>query len=402
MAQDPRIYAVEHRNSAGTLLDRWENITTGLSWEWLSRGGCGVAEFSLPGTFSSYTISADDDIKIWQKDTTAATTGKLVYRGYITQIERSIGGDGERINITCSGYFSKLRRYIVSDSGAVKTYESQSIDAIVEDIINNYAIPNSTPTLTLGTVDDAPFSPDSIEFKQPISDCLNTLAQLLGNIEYGIDETLTFFWKTESNTVNNTFLMGKDIASYSELTDFDGDEFVNKIYFEGNTLDDAVFTAFGSNAGSQSAYGLRERIVTNSSINTTSTANQIMNALLLMNSRPKVRIAVSAPNQIVRFEDSEPMGAVQILDALTDQLSNIWGNTADGGSDLTWGNAADLGSDKVWGTVPFYQIERVKYTPNGVDGYCDLEMDLGGMRYETPALLDQIENNLNSVRQRQI
>lgn len=399
MAQDPRFYAIEHRSSSGTLKNRWENVVSDLSWEWLARGGCGVCEFTINGTFTSYTIEPDDDIRIWQKDPSVATTGKLVYRGYIKQWERFIGQD-EKISITCDGYFSKFRRYLVNDDNGPKAYESQSIEVIVDDIVDTFVVANTSPAISVGTIDVSNFSPDYIEFKQSAAEALEILASLLNNVEYGVDENLEFYWRTESTTVSKRFYLGKDVAEYSELVETEN--IVNKLYFEGNTSGSDVFVSTGSSAGSQSAYGLREAVVSNSSINTSSPANQIMNATFLENNRPKIKINVRIPNQSYRFEDAIPMGTVEILNTSTDQLSNVWGNTADGGSNLTWGNTADGGSDKVWGTVPCYLVNRIKYTPVGVDGYFDYELELGGSRYDTPALINQIETNLQAVRQRQI
>lgn len=399
MAQDPRFYAVEHRSKTGTLKNRWENVISDLSWEFLARGGCGVCEFTVNGTFTSFTIEPEDDIRVWLKDPSAATTGKLVYRGYISQWERFLGQE-EKIAITCQGYFNKFRRYLVNDSGDPKAYESQAIETIVDDVVDSFVVANTTPAISIGTIDASNFAPDYIEFKSSAADALETLAALLNNVEYGVDENLEFYWRTESLTVAKRFYIGKDIAEYSELTETEN--IVNKLYFEGNTQGSSVFTSTGQSSSSQTDYGLREAVVSNSSINTTAPATQIMNATFLENNRPKVKVNVRIPNQSYRFEDSIPMGTAQIVNPSTNQIKNLWGKTASGGSNLIWGKTSASGSGALWGGVPYFLINRVKYTPNGVDGYFDIDLELGGSRYDTPALINQIETNLQAVRQRQI
>lgn len=395
----PRFYAIEHRSRSGTLKNRWENCVSDLSWEFLARGGCGVCEFTITGTYTSYTIEADDDIRIWLNDPTLTTTGKLVYRGYIKQWERFIGQD-EKIAITCDGYFSKFRRYLVNDDGEPKAYESQAIEIIVDDIVDTFVVANTTPAISIGTIDASNFSPDYIEFKQSAADALDVLASLLNNVEYGVDENLEFYWRTESLTVSKRFYLGKDIEEYSELTETEN--VVNKLYFEGNTQNDVVFTSTGQSSSSQTVYGLREAVVSNSSINTTAPATQIMNAMFLENNRPKVKINVRIPHQTYRFEDSIPMGTVQIINTSTNQLRNKWGKTASSGSNLIWGKTSASGSGALWGGVPYHLINRIKYTLSTVDGYMNYDLEIGGSRYDTPAIINQIEHNLNAVRQRQI
>lgn len=397
--QLPQKYAIELRNSSGTLKKRWENMASNPTWEWNARGGCGTCDFTITGTYTDYTIEPEDDIRIWIKDIENSNTGKLVYRGYIASWERFLGSE-ERIAISCEGYFNKLRRYIVNDSGSPKVYESQSIESIVDDLIETFVTPNTTPEISLGTVDVSNFSPDYLEFKTSVADALEVLASLLNNVEYGVDEDLNFFWRTETLAINTRFYIGKDISEYSELTETE--EIVNKIYFEGNTQNDVVFTGNGSSSSSQTKYGLREEIASNSSVNSSSTANQIMNATFLERNRPKVKINLRVHNQTKRFEDTIPMGTVQISNPATNQIRNVWGTTANGGSNLIWGKTASSGSNALWGGVPYHLINRIRYIPTGVDGYFDYELELGGSRFDTPALINQIDSNLEAVRLRQI
>ena len=395
----PHGFAIEHRSKAGVLKNRWDNTASDISWEWNARGGCGTAEFTLIGTYTDYSIEADDDIQIYQKDISTGS-GKVVYRGFISSWERSLSSS-ESISVACDGYFSKLDRYVLNDAGDPIVYSGMGVEGIVSDFVDTFIGPNSTPTIIKGTIDASSFAPDSIEFKTTVKDALATLAGLTDPpVEYGIDEKLQLYWRETTQTVRNKFWIGHNVSQYSELNETEG--IINKVYFEGNTSSGVVFTATGSSDNSQTNYGLHEAVISNSSINTNSTANQYITATLKYNSRPKSKIRANINRLATRLEDTLPLGAVMIVDSSADQTSFIWGTAGNGGSDLTWGDADAGGSDKTWGTNKYYQIERIRYSLNSEEGYFDIELELGGSRYDTPAIINRIETNLEAVRQRQI
>jgi hypothetical protein len=72
---------------------------------------------------------------------------------------------------------------------------------------------SSIPTkYQLGLVDTGDFEADTIQFLSSVKDALKTLAELTGDVEYGVDENLFFFWKTESTTINYKFFVGNNVS----------------------------------------------------------------------------------------------------------------------------------------------------------------------------------------------
>lgn len=395
----PSKYAIELRSkSPFNLKARLEPFITNLMWEWNRIGGCGRASFTIEGDYVRLSISADDDIWIYLPNEGGGST--LWYRGYVERVTPQLSGPKQNIRVECMGYSGWFERLIVQASGGVKTYTNTEISAIVTDLINTFVVPNTG--ITLGTVDVSTFTPDTLEFKGTVKDALRTLFDLLGNVEYGVNANLQFFWRTQLNTVQHKFWIGDKVTQISDRVNFDN--IVNRIYFEGGKVGDVTFTQTGDSTLSQTQYGLHEEIISNGSIVTPAVAAQYISGIFAQRSKPIYERSFALKNTKTRFEEMIPIGLISVIDPNISQIQAIYGTTVNGGSNKIYGTGAAGGSNQLYGGFRKDQFDRVKYTPSPMDGRVNAEVQLGNsLGYSlASAELKQLELSLESVRQRDL
>lgn len=394
----PTRYALELRDKDGNLKGRLEPFVTNLSWEWNRAGGCGRCTFTISGSYLRNVIEADDDFRIYLTDS-GGTTATLWYRGYVESATPSASGN-ESIQVECSGYFGMMERFIVQDDGDELEYLGTEVSAIAEDLVDTFVVPNTD--ITTGTFQASSVSPDQIAFKGSVKEALDTLADLVGSPEYGVDEDLSFFWYNESDTYKHRFYLGGDVTKISKKTDYKN--ILNQIYFEGGDVDGAAFKTSGGSSQSQAKFGVHQGIVSNGSINTSATASQFIRGLLNQKGVPQRQFSVGVTNTTKRLESSLPISAVAVVDPEDYQDLLKYGTTGAGGSNTLYGKKVNGGSNKRYGSTARNQVDRIKYTVSDMDGRVDAEIQFGNSLSvsRASASLKRLENTLNAVRQRSL
>lgn len=395
----PSRYAVEIRDKNFYLKDRLENNVSNVTWEWNRVGGCGKASLTVDGNYLRVKVQPDDDIRIYLSNTTTGAT--LWYRGYVESVTPSIdSGNAGSLKLDVMGYSGWLDRIIVQDTNAPKVYTSTEVSEIVSSLVTTFAIPNCA--ITLGSIDGSGFTPDILSFKVSMKDALNTLADLIGTIEYGVDANLTFYWKNQSEAVVAKYYLGGNVTKISDRVDFKG--ITNKIYFEGGDPGTGTFVSTGLADDSIARYGLHEEIVSNGSIVTNSVANQYMSAYLAQKARPARQLSVSLKNITRRFEATVPMGAISVIDRDLTQSRYEWGTTANGGDNKKWGTLSSGGSGILWGGFRKDQIDRISYSLSPEDGRINADVQFGNSYAvsKASAAIKDLENIQESLRQRSL
>jgi hypothetical protein len=309
-------YNIELRDKNGALKGYITPYVSKVSWEWNRLGGCGRCSLTINKAYRDIIFDARDDIQIRIE---SGATSKLVYRGFIANILPTLKVNQD-IVLDVRGYFDLLKKFIVNNTGNTKTYTSKTIAYIVDDIADNFIIPKSNVTLgTIDTTDGSSFSIDTIDFLCPVEDALRTLADLAGDAEYGVDEDLVFFWRTESTTINRRFFVGNNVAVLERRVSWDN--LVNKLYLIGGDVLGSAYKKTLDATDSQSQYYLAEEIINNSSITTNDVATQYLSSILTERSIPQFSIRAQIKNTNVRLEDTIPMGLVTFYDATYDKDS---------------------------------------------------------------------------------
>ncbi len=386
-------YEIELRDKAGYLKKKLTPWAQNPTWEWNRIGGCGRCRITLGMEYRKIEISAGDDIQIWVRSNSA---GKLVYRGWVSCVTPILKTPQEII-LDVRGYFDRLEFLAVHDAGDKKTYTNQIVSAIVENIIDTYVTPNTV--ITKGTIDNAIFSPDSLQFKAKVSEALKTLAELEGKVEYGVDANLVFFWRTQSDALREKFFVGNNVERFERRVDWN--RLLNRICFEGGDVAGSPYIKIAEAVDSQLTYFLSEGFISNSSIVTSAVADQYLSSLLRDGSSPKIIMRAKIPNIELRLEDTLPIGAIAVYDADHDESEYIVGEVGDGGSDLIVGLTPDGGSNATIGGVYSGQVDRITYTLSNTEERFNIEISTGGSVDETYAKIKQIELLLSSLRQNQ-
>lgn len=390
----PSQYAIELRDNEFNLKKRLEPFVQSCNWEWNAIGGCGRATIKVAGDYRRFEAEADDDIQIYLK-----TLG-LVYRGYVEDVVPSLMGSDESITLNCYGYWGWLDRLIVHDEGDEKFYYSQEISAIVDDLIDTFIVANTS--ITRGTTEESSITPDVLAFKGKVRECIDTLIDLVGNIECGVDENLQFYWYNRVKDFKDRFYLGDKVIKISDRVDYRN--IVNQIYFEGGDVDGSAFRTSGGSTRSQSKYGIFQEIISNGSIITSSTANQLISAILKQRARPQKQTSISVDNIARRLESRFPMGAIAVVDPAAYQDGLKYGTTANGGSNVLYGRTRNGGDNKKYGTTPRLQVDRIRYSLSPEDARIDAEIQFGNSLSvsRASAEMKRIESNLNAVRQRSL
>ena len=393
----PSRYAIEVRDKSFNLKRRIEHLVTAVSWEWNRIGGCGRCTLKVDGDYKRFDVAADDDIRIYLPNASSGST--LWYRGYVETVTPGIQtGNKGTIQIECMGYFGLFDRIVVHDSVSPKVYANQEIGQIVEDIVDDFVVANSS--VTRGTVEPANFTPDTLSFKGSVKDCLRTLADLVGAVEYGVNASLEFFWMNQEDSLRYVLMIGDKIVKIQDRIDFKN--IANKVYFEGGEVGGAAFVTSGQSQSSIDRYGTHEEIISNGSIASQVVADQYMSSLFRNRAAPSRQLSIGIKNTKKRFEVNLPIGACSFVDQDFNQTGAIYGAVADGGSGKIYGTLLNGGSGQVYGGVSKHQIDRISYSLSPEDGKIHADIQFGssiGVSLAS-ATLKRIEQIQNSLRLR--
>ncbi len=392
MPEYPHYFSVELRDMAGYLKKYLSPWISELSWEWNRIGGCGRATMKIVGNYKRLEIEVDDDVQIRIKTPSGS---KLCYRGFVVNAVPHLSHK-EEIRFECQGYFDKLSRFVVHDSNSEKEYQNTEVSLIVDDIINTFVVPNTN--ITKGTIDASGYIPDSLKFKVSVKDVLKTCFELLGNTEYGVDENLVFFWRTEDQEIRRKWFLGANVTTLETRLDASG--IVNSILFEGGAVGGAPFKTSLSSQESINHYGKREEVIVNSSITTSGVASQYLGAILKRRAIPKRVTRARIENVKTRLEDSVPLGAISIIEPEEGRIIPIYGSIAQGGTGTVYGSKGQGGSGHYYGGIYRAQIDRIAYTLSDEPLKFNIELTLGGGIYRQTEHEKRIELELQNLRQR--
>jgi hypothetical protein len=371
-------------------------------------GAYASSSYFIQGWIDEFRISKG--IARWTSDFTLppvpytyenVSATKLAYRGFIANIIPSLKIP-QNVVLDVRGYFDLLKKIVVHDDGDIKTYTSQEVSVIVKDVVDNFITPNTPITKDIYRIDVGDFTIDSMQFLDTVDAVLQKLAELTGDIEYGVDENLEFFWMLESTSIRTKFFVGNNVSLLERRVNWD--DLVNKLYLVGGETAGVKYKRTAENTDSQSQYYLSEKIINNGSIITDTVADQYLGAILTEKSNPVYNIRAKVLNTPLRLEDTVPIGLVSVYDATYDRdsagdiIGDIIGEAADGGSDIIVGEIGDGGSDITVGGQYSAQIDRIEYTLSNTSGRFNLEINLGDTILETAAKIKRLELALANLQ----
>ena len=365
---EPSIYTVELRNRTFDLIKVLTKHTSDLSWDYDRIGGCGRCSFNLALRLLE-DINPDYDIQIRLEN--GAGASRLAYRGYI-ETYHPIMSLMDTVQMDVFGYVGQLERVRVNH-----TYNNQEISVIVKDILDNYVMPDTSIEYDEADIEDTGFVVDEIVFDDLASNALKTLADLAGLTEWGVNRNLKFFFKRQNDSISFYVRQGKDLKKLDNLDDYSA--IVNRINIKGSDgLDETV-----NNTESQASYGLRTKIISQSSITTASVAQKYGSSILSEKAKVNRKTTIQISKNTQFFEETTPLGKISILGGTVAQAKKY------NDDDAIYGNFK-------YGGMPSYQINKMTYKISGSG--TDVNMNAGYARPDIADEIKRIEFQLNQLR----
>lgn len=362
-------FTVELRDKNFNLVKILTKKVKDISWNYNRIGGCGNCDLSLAISFEELTdyINPDYEIRIFAA--LSGTSAELVYRGFVEDYRPKLSmPDG--VQLSASGYIGQLKRVPV-----IRTYINAEISTIIKDILDQDILPNTSIFYEVSNIEDSGFVVDEIEFDTMADDAISTLARLAGNFEYGVNRNLDFYFKKKDTTIKHFVRVKNDVNAFDEINDYSN--IINRYIIKGKD----GFSDTVDNTESQTLYGVRTKIISNSSIITTAVSQRYGTMLIADSARIARRATLSLVNQSGLFEVNLPIGKLTILKEPISAAKKY--------------GSFKYGASK-YGALISYDIEEIKYSLDSIG--LNAKIDLGQERPDITNQIERLEFEINQIR----
>lgn len=299
--------------ATGQYLTTWDDFSfEGFSKELNAGPGECVLTLARAFDYDQNDVTEGNDVEIIVSDGDTAGTGsdwdntsaRLVYRGYISLVERSLRGAEESIKVTLLGYYTRLgldvlkqsaqtTLYSNSSSGLTITAGSQSaadIGLMMQAVIARY-IAETGDTRLYYTTDDIPITGTVATFsfeQKTYRNAIDDLKQLApANVYWYVDETGRIFFKTKPTVATHTFVFGKHFTDVKVVRSL---ETVRNVLLLWNGDGSGSVYKHYEDAGSIAAYGRRTTSFNNYGIDDSDAADLIGAKFLAENAVPETKV----------------------------------------------------------------------------------------------------------------
>ena len=205
-----------------------------IEWDYYRVGGGGAFRLLLRSDFPELSDAVENGwevhVRIRQQKNTnkvAFTDGISVtpvtlsdtdyitwYRGVIRSATYDQSGSERIVDVRGWGYIEQLNKIFVQK----KYPKLLTVREIVEDILVHYITPYSRVIRQPSSFDPTNFGLDQsiyqtqgeLHFETTAFRALKTLAELQGNIEFGVDAERRFYWKQTTTTIGHNFFLDRD------------------------------------------------------------------------------------------------------------------------------------------------------------------------------------------------
>lgn len=374
------IFKIELRDKDFNGLEILDDQFSNLSFEYNRIGGCGSFSFELPRKYCDEKyISGDFNIRIYGRNE-STDTFDLWHQG-IVEVKAPNVRDDESISVQGHGYQAQLSR--IQLQGV--TYTATEISVIVKSLLDNYIVPNTDIIYSASDIETTTFTPDSIQFNGSAQEALQTLADITGSREWGVDENRSLFFKQRSSTTGIYFAIGD--GKLSAFTSDDSfKDIVNRVIIQGGNVGGVPFTPDPTGASyndvpSQSKYGRRDIVKQSSSIITDAVAQQFAQSILTEKSDVVRRARAELVGYDTQIESTVPIPLLEIV-----------------AKAALYGEAGRYYGTFLYAGRITYQVNRITYKVQSQDGVLVTQLDLGQPRPNQAESIAQIAYQLEQLR----
>lgn len=265
----PVDFRIEIRDRSFNVLEILDAQVESLSFDYARTGGCGDFSFTLPRNYCDEKyISGDFNVRIYIFNE-ATSVFDLWYQGVVEEKVPTIASNDESIDVIGHGYQAQLAAVQIAK---VSPYMTMEISAIVKDILDNYVVGVKDITYDNSDIESTGFTADSIDVHTDAQSIIQTLANIAGNVEWGVDANRKFYFKQRSTTPGFYFSIGANVVNFREDQSFK--DIVNRVIVQGGDIAGTPYTKTFDDSASQLKYGRRDKVFQNSSITTDGVAQQ--------------------------------------------------------------------------------------------------------------------------------
>lgn len=362
-------YKIVISDRAFNVIKEIQDIASNISWGYNRVGGCASFAFEVPIRYCEETfLGGNFNVKIYIKN---YSTGDfdLWYQGRIEDKGHNVKGIHERITISGNGYQSQLKDIYVD-----RDYTANEASVIVKSILDNDITPNTDITYDAGDIAATSFTFDSLEVNKDALDAMETIANVVGSREWGVDKDRKFFFKARSSSVGFRFPLDDKVLSWNNNTS--SNEIVNRVIIIGGDVAGSTFTRTVNDLDSQRKWKRRDKVIQNSSIVSNTVADQFADAIFAesngISRRAKLQLL---DGQLI--ETTIPIPLVQVV------AKSVTLGTKKYGEFLYSGRIS-------------YQVNRVDYRIDDL-GNMVISLGLGRLRPNIAEDLNQLEYRIDQL-----
>jgi hypothetical protein len=372
------IVKIELRDKSFNILENFDAEFMNLTWEYNRIGGCGSFSFDLPRQYCNEKfISGDFNVRIYVRNATTKIYD-LWFQGIVENKAPNVRGIDETISVQGHGYQAQLSRIQLSNV----TYTGQEISVIVKNILDNYIVPNTDIIYTGSDIVATGFTPDSITFNTDALNAIQTLADITGTREWGVNSSRSLFFKSRSSSSGIYFPLGDKLTGFSSDDSFK--DIVNRVIIQGGDVAGVPFTPDPTSSPyndtpSQNKYGRHDLVYSNSSITTDSVAQQFATSVLLEKKDVVRRGRCELSNYETQIESTIPIPLFELI-----ARGTLYGEKAYG---------IFLYSGRIQ-----YQVNRITYKLSSNDSSLVTNMEFGQPRPNVSESIAQLAYQLEQLR----
>lgn len=215
--------------STGAFITTWKNFQFGGYTKSLD-GGLSECVIKLDKVFDysggDLILGNDIEVRISDKDTVvvAGNGSRIVYRGYISMIERNIDGHGEGVTVHVLGYYTLLALDILKNGSQTTLYSDTTngltttsataadIGLMMRGIITRYIAETTNPKISYN-IDDIPNTSTTATYtfqQNTYREAMDVIKQMAPTgVFYYVDELGKVKFKSKPTTPTHKFVFGR-------------------------------------------------------------------------------------------------------------------------------------------------------------------------------------------------
>lgn len=372
------ITKIELRDKSFNMIDILDSEKMSLTWEFLRIGGCGSFSFNLPRQYcNERAISGDFNVRIFNRNP-LTNVYDLWYQGIIEDKIPDVRNIDEIVTVQGHGYQVQLSRIQLNNV----TFTGVEASVMIKNLLDNYVVPNTDIIYSGVDITATSFTFDSITFNTDVLSAIQTIADTVGGLEYGVNKDRSFYFGPRSSTTGLRFAVGDKMTAFND--DYSFKEIVNRVVVQGGDVGGSPFTpdpttSYYNDVPSQLKYGRRDQPYQNSSIVTDSVARQFAASVLIEKKDVVHNARAELVNYETQIESTIPIPLLEIISRGT------------------------LYGEKNYGTFLYsgkiqYQINRIVYSVSDDDGSLITDLEMGQPRPTEAEVIAQLSYKLEQLR----